>query len=142
MARAVEKAGALYSLTLEQLAGTILPLLGLGTSKKQLGELELLRKLEDPVARFCADNAVALREAALWADFPREGQRALLVLVRAVPCPRAGLSSRRSFSRAIRSVFHSKPVPRPSCGRKRWPWPRRPKAQRPARCSRPSALRP
>ena len=82
MARAVGKAGALCGLSREQLAGTILPLLGLGDSKKLLGELELLRKLEDPVARFCADNAVALREAALWADFPREGQRALLVLVR------------------------------------------------------------
>ena len=82
--RAVEKAQTLFGLNRVQLAGTILPLLGLGSSKKMLDELLLLRNLEDPVARFCADNAVALREAALWADFPREGQRALLVLVRAL----------------------------------------------------------
>lgn len=50
----------------------------------QLERLRSLRGLEEPVARWCEENLVGPAEAAAMAAFPREGQRGLLVLLRAV----------------------------------------------------------
>ena len=82
--RVIERLAREFSLSDEELAATFLPLLGFGPSRKVLAEIRRLNRLADSVARFCARNFVALREASLWANFPTEDQQAILVLVRAV----------------------------------------------------------
>lgn len=82
--RVIERLAGEFSVSDEDLAATFLPLLGFGSSRKILGEIRRLNRLEDSVARFCARKGVALRESSLWANFPTEGQQAILVLVRAV----------------------------------------------------------
>lgn len=71
-----------FDVSEDTLAEKFLPLWGVGGSKTILKRLRELDRLQEPVARWCAENGVGLREAALWAAFPREGQRAMLVVVR------------------------------------------------------------
>jgi hypothetical protein len=66
----------------DELTKNFLPLWGLGGSKGVLKKLRELERLQEPVARWCVENGVGLRDAARWAAFPREGQRGMLVLVR------------------------------------------------------------
>jgi len=83
-ARVIHTLTERYGLPEEELTAGFLPLLGFGASRKILKQLRRLVKLEDAVARYCAQKGVGLKEAALWAGFPHEAQRAVLVLVRAV----------------------------------------------------------
>ena len=84
LSRVIERLEKQFGVRDQQLEADFLPLLGLGPSKKILAEIRRLKRFEDSAARFCARNDVALREACLWADFPGEGQQAILALVRAV----------------------------------------------------------
>jgi hypothetical protein len=81
-ARLVKKLRERFDVSEDMLVKTFLPLLGLGASKSVLNKLRQLDRLQEPVARWCAENGVGLRETGLWAGFPRESQRAMLVLVR------------------------------------------------------------
>ncbi len=67
----------------DELAKNFLPLWGMGSSASVLKKLRELERLGEPVARWCAENKTGLREAGLWARLPRQGQRAMLELVRA-----------------------------------------------------------
>jgi ParB/RepB/Spo0J family partition protein len=83
-ARVLVKLEKLFSPGDEELVRTVLPLLGLGSSRKILEECRLLDNLEEQAAIFCAKNGTGLREASAWASFPPKGQLAILELVRAV----------------------------------------------------------
>ncbi|MBW7997422.1 MAG: hypothetical protein FVQ81_12780 [Candidatus Glassbacteria bacterium] len=71
-----------FAVAEDDIIGTFLPLWGLGSSKSVLNKLRELERLQEPVARWCAENGVGLREAGRWARMSREGQRAMLVVVR------------------------------------------------------------
>ena len=83
-AKALEKLETLFGLGENTLIKTFLPLVGLGQSKHLLDRCRSLKALEEPVARYCAEAQVGLAEAAIWAEFPRKGQRAILVYVSAL----------------------------------------------------------
>jgi len=99
--RMIERLESEFDVRDQQLESDILPLLGLSSSKKILAEIRRLTRLEDSVARFCARNSVALREASLWADFPGEGQQAILALVSAV---KPGRNLLRSYLRLLGEI--------------------------------------
>ncbi len=66
----------------KELVKEFLPLWGMGTSISVLNKLRELERVQEPVARWCVEHGTGLRDAGLWARLPREGQRAILVLVR------------------------------------------------------------
>ena len=107
--RLVEKLSDHFRINDRGLVEKFLPLMGFGASPKVLADLRRLSRLEEPVARWCADQAVGLREALLWAGFPREGQRSILVLVRSLK-PSGNLL--RSYLRLLHeiSIRDSRPV--------------------------------
>jgi len=108
-ARLVDRLAREFQVGDPELVEVFLPLLGFGPSGKILADLRRLAPLEEPVARWCAEQGVGLREALLWAAFPREGQRAILVLVRSA---KPGGNLLRSYLRLVQeiSVRDSLPV--------------------------------
>ena len=83
-ARILMKLEKLFSPSDEEIIRIVLPLLGLGPSRRILEECRFLDNLEEQAAIFCAKNGIGLREASTWASFPAKGQLAVLELVRAV----------------------------------------------------------
>ena len=81
-ARLAFKLSDKFDIDKETLVKKFLPLWGLGGSASVLNKLRELDHLQEPVARWCVENGVGLREAGLWTRFTREGQRAMLVVAR------------------------------------------------------------
>ena len=81
IAKVLEKLETLFRVGENTLIKTFLPLVGLGQSKHLLNQCRFIKSLEEPVARYCAEAQVGLAETVLWAEFPREGQRAILIYV-------------------------------------------------------------
>ncbi|MCE5271170.1 hypothetical protein LLH00_07790 [bacterium] len=86
---AVEASRALKSL--EALDGAeqsvltgFLPLLGQPATEGAFSSLRALANLEEPLARWCASQKAPLPECVVLAGLPRESQRGLLVLLRAL----------------------------------------------------------
>ena len=106
--RVIERLGAEFDMSDKQLAEVFLPVLGLGSSIKILAETRRLDRLEDPVARFCAVSGVGLREATLWAQFPGEGQQAVLELVLAL---KPGRNLLRSYLQLLSEISLRESLP-------------------------------
>jgi ParB/Sulfiredoxin domain len=82
-AKVLEKLNKEFQVDENTLVKTFLPLLGLGRNKTLLGRFRRMETLEEPVARYCAEQQVGLAEVSLWAEFPGGAQKAVLSYVRA-----------------------------------------------------------